>query len=547
MDRRSFIAVAGATTLAGCGRTVVDSSGDATTTEQIETADEGPPNFERVEIDGPDEVTVEEEFSVTLSAANTGGRKGDFTATLSLKRRTGDVETEIDIDESVRIEDIEKGTRVSTEISPIHFSIAGDYTFHLADHDTSHTVSVAPRKLEFGNTVAVTDEIRLAPQKLEVRTLPFYHEWDSEYLIEPDDGNVFAIVHVTVKNTTSDSIYLSPEGLSISPGRTRPELSVSSNKLSHFRNIEGEAYQGNIDGGETSHRWLLVEVGRPDVTGTIEFGAQRDVRLTPPEIVWTDEPASGTRQLPKFELASFDLPDSSDVGTEFPIAVTIENAGDATGTFRGAIYQRNSTRNGSRKHFEWIHLPSIEPGSSKTFETTMSIPFINELIYGIEPFDAEERIEFSSANRRFGESYTTPEGIKSVLDDLAMSDTIRLSSGNEIDAPAGNTFVLASIDLKNQAETYEEPPQASEFELRTGGERHSVRDADSAFETIESPVEGPYYTSPAGLSGDDSESGVLTFEIPDNVDPSAVSIRWKREYSSGEPTYEAVVNWSVDG
>lgn len=128
-------------------------------------AQSGPAHFGDVRISGPDEVAIDESFSITVSAVNVGGSTGDFTTTVTTSGPDFRAES------SLTISEVEPGERKQRTFEDFRRVVAGDVQVQIMDHGASHTVSVLPTTFEAGHQLDMADA-SVAVSDVEYRSLP---------------------------------------------------------------------------------------------------------------------------------------------------------------------------------------------------------------------------------------------------------------------------------------------------------------------------------------------------------------------------------------
>lgn len=521
MNRREWLATAGVfgmTALAGC------SSAQSV----VRT---GPPNFENVEISGPESVEVGDSIELEVTAKNTGGEAGDFTTTLTVGKNI------YSVDRSVEIESIPVGEKKSTTIGPFEFDHARSIPFRITDHAAEHLVEIQPLQKLFGDEASLWDGIELAIKDMEFAE-GLYHEIGLEEpdITAPETGNVFAILYLSVKNT-SDERQFTPT-LQTNVGEIHEMSGYDSFPTVGY--IEGSKLDNQMTSGQSGDYWAVVSIPRSELPTQIEVAANRGADDSRPEVVWSQESAASP---PHTELTNVQVPSSVEIGSEFEISATLENTGGASTRIHTAFRRQNA--DSSESYVESLSFDRAElgPGESTTVSTTNSEPLLGDSAYWIEPFEREFEVGFEPAIRDLGEVYTAPNGVEMEITDIrrageAVFDDV--SSTTTYEADDGNELVLAKLVTRNPTDDDQIPADQQDFAAVAGGETYGVQYPDMYEYELMWPVEGTLYTHPFRIDTESTISGWLLFEVPESVSEST-EIRWRDENSDG---YAAVARWS---
>lgn len=524
MNRRKFLT-------AGSGAALIGLSGCNAVREVVRT---GPPHFTNVQITGPKSVEIGEEFHLTVSAKNNGGKSGDFTTTLTIG------EGPFSVEKSVKIPSIPVTKRKSTKVGPFDLSYSGDFHFRITDHAAKHGVTVNPWQKAFGEAVTLWNNLKIAPTSIEFAE-NLYHDQHREEanIISPGSNSVFAFLHFSVENTGGESAYLSTSSLSTNIGTRWTELK-DTYSIPNFDYVEGKPFSSEIGPGESGNYWLLLSASRDELSGAFDVSANRDGGDTRPEIVWTQETTSS---VPNTELTNFEAPSSVEIASEFEVSATLKNTGDAKTTFHTIFAHRDA----GTSHRKLLAHKSVEigAGESATITQLSSEPVIGDSIYWLEPFEQEARVSFEPATRSFGRSYTDPDGVVLTVSQVQETQQIVLDdySNTTLETKSGEKAVLAHVEATNPTDSYQTPPNRTEFKALTDtGEINPWDPGYSYMDPIKSPVTGSFLREKYTIGSGKTMTGWLLFVVSSSVSLDSLKIQWQRDYRNGE--YSAKTIWS---
>lgn len=518
MNRRQFLAAAGlATPLSGCQsvKSVTRS---------------GPPYFESVTISGPDEVAVRDEFSVDVSVTNTGGRAGDFSATISLS--IGGSEFFRD-DQSITIEDVGIDETASTTLGPWYKEWNETLVLEMTDHAVRHEIDGAPAKLDRGDRLALREKWA-AVERVEFSTgfVSDYYN-DGPTVVSPDAGAVFAFVNIEGAGGSGD--FATP----ISPGRFTVRSGSATVSPSDIPDApSGRAY--SVSDGE-GDGWLGFEVPRNDVHD-LQLAWDAGLSGNAPEGLW-DISLDADSELPDFEVVAFEAPESVPVTEEVELSATIVNRG-GPGTFEGLVQ-----RTGNVEEVVTTVRHEFEAGESWTWANSYSQDRVGAATFVLEPLGERTTVEITNPEFSVGETFETPANTAITVEQIFARDRGRMQyyDGEQEQATAedDHQFVFVKVSFKNQyGETVDAP---SDFKLEADGKTYESYYPGWTFTRIqiEYPVEGHSWAFGGdGLLPGESYSGWLIFEVPKGV--SAYDMVISHTHVQDWGSIEITATWQKD-
>jgi len=514
MDRRKYLGIAGTvglSSLAGCGGKLKAATRS------------GPPHFEAVELTGPDEIAVGEEFTLEMSAKNTGGEKGSFSNTLTVGQDP------LSVDTNVRIEDIGVTQTKSKELGPFTISYTGDFEYRITDYGASHSLTVSTRELDGSESLTLEDGSTISLSGLSFHPSLLYSTSDGDSILIPDDGQIFAQISLSVENHGNDDLYVNTSNFSVPNGDSVTEVGPYRISDSDIQLDSSPFGSPTVSVGNSRSGWILREVPRDAVTRGISLSWDRAFGGSSPEVRWQN----GGADVPDFEVTSVSLPSEVEIGADADASITVRNAGSAPGTFHGYFERRNADRE------TWNELAEISldipAQSSKTWSTTIRESYIGPSEYRVWPKSVTRTIDFVPATRSFGSAYTTPEGAKIQTDITGMNFNGFQSSytyegsfeNTTVEADDRSTFAFVEISVEITGDEAVEPPSRSAFTAHVDGSEIAPEESQT-YGTMElaGPVSGAEYDTGYGsISADSSTSGWLIFEVPEDTSKADVTVR----------------------
>jgi len=520
MDRRKYLGVAGTlgiTSVAGCGGKLKAATRS------------GPPHFEEVELTGPDEVTVGEEFSLTVSAKNTGGESGDFTNTLTVG------EGVFQANSNIRIKDIGVTKSESANVGPIQMGYTGEYKFRITDYGASHTVSVMTNQLATSSPFALEDGPKITISDISFHPTLNYTTPDETELLTPHDGRIFAKIQLSVENRGDSDLYVSADSFDVPGGEMITEIGSYSTSLRDIQTSGLPLSTESVNPGGSKSGWIIAEVANEDAKQGLSIEWNRNSGTSSPEVRWDH----GSAKIPTFEISSVEFPNEVEVGSTATGTATIENTGNGAGTFRGVLERRN-LGDSEWQQLETISL-DIDAGSSTTWSTEISEPYLGPSEYRLRPNNAIQTIDFVHATRSFEESYTTPDGGKITLDVGGMnfngfSDSYTYDSYGDstVSADSGRKFLFVHVTIENVGSEMLYYPGTEDFEALTNENSYPTTKGEGYFTTeFVSPVSGTEYNYGRTAEPGETESGWILFEVLDDVSVDDLTIRYTQNERIG--------------
>jgi hypothetical protein len=246
----------------------------------------------------------------------------------------------------------------------------------------------------------------------------------------------------------------------------------------------------------------------------------------------TDEPTEEAEPA-SFEVVSYDIPDTVQIGDVVSIQITIKNTGGQVGDFSEPLYIRTSDSDW-QEGGEWS-LNDVPPGESATMRSHEPITFDYIERYEFRLGDSSKTgvLQTVSAKIPWGEEYKTPEGYRIRVDSPTFQDTYQYENyqGNieEAEPESGGQWAFVNVWVKNETGQMEFSPLASEFGLLYG---NSQSDGETIL--FDDPVNKGEPFDGGELQPGVERSGWIAFELPDSVGSDDVEMAWGQETFEGQ-------------
>lgn len=270
MQRRKYLAIiSGTLPLAGCsnvddvptinegssdgGEGNADAETDESTPEVSEESNETEeaepePEFEIRSIEVPEEVEIGEEWSYTVTVANTGNADGTYTGVLEIdspdfnQPETRDISIDIPAGEEVTAESDTATIEIITEIT-------------IALENKSATVQSISARLYFGETYEAPTGINVEVEGISARGGYRYDGVSGETRsVSSSEGQQFAFVDVVVENVSgSVAVIPSSQGFAIRVGQRQYDATI-------IRKEEGKYQGGQVGPGVIREGWIAYDI-----------------------------------------------------------------------------------------------------------------------------------------------------------------------------------------------------------------------------------------------------------------------------------------------
>ena len=351
-DRRKYLTgvsallSAGMAGCSGLGSSDGRSMGDGEESDPTESAT-GPAEFEDISLDVPASPSIRSEFTVTVSARNSGGEPGTFSDTLSVREGNSTLQREFEI------ADIEPGATGTTDV-PVTFQHADEYVLALEAADAQATVTPSTLTRALGETLDVGESLRLTFDEVSFeQTVPvrasqygYYVNADGDGVFEAPSDRILALVRFTIENvgTSADTLDFT----SLSGPNDNVYTSIGESNITSV-DVEDPFLFDSVDGyGDDVTRyveiqpsqihsgWVLAQFSRSDARSEISLQFQADAERTPPEATFVHSADDGQFGFPAYRLDDIQAESLGSDGS-YEVSATVTNTGDGSGTFDGVL------------------------------------------------------------------------------------------------------------------------------------------------------------------------------------------------------------------
>lgn len=267
------------------------------------------------------------------------------------------------------------------------------------------------------------------------------------------------------------------------------------------------------DGGDN------VTDGEPDNTTDNETETEDD-----------DQDQDTQTEEAEFEFVELSAPEEVELNESFQVEFTVENVGDADGTYESEI----------RHQFAWSDYSFVDvelevaAGETATYTSEeFSMPYIGWLEFEAPDFGERVRTESTRPVLALEETFDTPRDIEITVLELETSDTYKYDKQGQNFSQTENTgdsdtvWAQARIRCVNRGDNRKGLPELDEFDV-SGSQGAVVDYTDDEDRTL---IDG---YRPASVSEGGSREGLVVVEVSDEQRLADMSVYWEREFEEGE-------------
>jgi len=230
--------------------TLTETPTDTPTETETETPTPEPASFEVVEINAPDEVRVDEEWSFSVTIENTGEASGRFETSILAKG------SETDWQEVGSIsEEIEGGEQITYDSKTGSYPYIDTLIYLFDAIDIQFTIQVLSATLSFGEDYRSPDGIRMTVNEIELKNSYTYEDYQGEQAVEEaSSGNQWAFVWFEAENDSGSEEFV--------PLDSDINLRAENTQYdSEYINKEENAYDGGEVGPSIVREgWIAYEI-----------------------------------------------------------------------------------------------------------------------------------------------------------------------------------------------------------------------------------------------------------------------------------------------
>lgn len=383
------IGTAAIASIAGCSGVLGGGSGGDDAPD-FEVDREAPARLRLLAADVPDDVTFGDSFDAEISFGNAGGEPIETAASVSVVRLTADDTSPATFE--VNSDGLASGESRSHSVGPIPADAAGDLRlepgpeFNSVAEEVEQVFSVAPMDGRMGERVSTPDDLRFTVTGVEYTPALLSKSGDAFELRDTLDDRIIALPQVTVENAGSEGRTIDQGAFSVEAGSRVADVDPVGYDAPDLRGT-------HVNPGESVDGWIAVTIDRADA-GAFDLGINV-ASAEPPSDVRI--PVDGDGSLPEFELVDSQVPSQFQPGDQ-EFSFTVENTGDATGTFQGYV-EYLLTEDPGLFSFQdadtWYSdfgdgmTASIPPGETRTVSEVTSYEGDVDVRYRVNPFDLE--------------------------------------------------------------------------------------------------------------------------------------------------------------
>lgn len=388
LDRRQALAALGtalAASVAGCS-----DSGGGSDVPDFEVDEDAPGRLRLLTVDFPDEITYGETFQGEVAFGNAGGEPIDTAASVSVERLTADDVSPQSAE--INSDGLESGESRSHSIGQFTAAAAGEFRlepgteFDSVADTVDPEFSAVPMTGQTGEQVTTTSDLRFTLTGVEYTPAILTRSGDSFDLRDTLEDRIIAMPQITIENAGSEGTTIDEDAFSVTAGSRVSDVQPVAYEAPHLRDQ-------HVNPGESMDGWIAVAIDRGDA-GSFELGFDSASAEPPSDITIQ---VDGASELPAFELVDTQVPAEFQPGDQ-EFSFTVENTGDAPGTFQGHVeylYTEDPGFWNTQDPDTWYAdfgegmTAEIPPGETRTVSEMLTYDSDIDIEYRLNPFGFE--------------------------------------------------------------------------------------------------------------------------------------------------------------
>lgn len=237
-----------------------------------------------------------------------------------------------------------------------------------------------------------------------------------------------------------------------------------------------------------------------------------------------------------FEVIEYNLPETVSIGSTFSGTITVENVGNAAGSFSSPLYVR--TPDSDWTEVNEYSAENVEPGDGVELSVEVSgLQYINRYEIALGQSDTTAIVQTVSASKDWGTEYTTPEGYRIRVDEPELQTSYayeNYSGETEQQSPEDRgQYGFVNVYVKNETGQTAYSPLSSEFALVSESSQF-----DSTI-LLNDPINKGEQFEGGELQPGIERSGWIAYELPADLSVSDLMMAWSKTTFGGEIS----VNW----
>lgn len=232
-----------------------------------------------------------------------------------------------------------------------------------------------------------------------------------------------------------------------------------------------------------------------------------------------------------FDVVEYGFPEEVEAGEEWSWSLTVENVGDASGTYETEVYVGEVGED--REHIGDIAL-EIDPGETATYESeTGSTSYVTRFEYYFAEPDESVEVSILTATLGYGGYFRNPDGIEMTVNEVDLRSAYTYEDWQDEqateEAASGHQWAFVYFEATNDSGSSEWVPRASNINILVNGSQFD-------YEFIRKD-EGEY--DGGEVADGVAREGWIAYEIPDDLSVGDLDIH----HSDGDFFGEWEVIW----
>lgn len=237
-----------------------------------------------------------------------------------------------------------------------------------------------------------------------------------------------------------------------------------------------------------------------------------------------DDEEQQTEAEPEFEFVDLSAPEEVELNESFQVEFTVENVGDADGTYETELRHQFAW---SRYTFVDVEL-DVPTGETATYTSEeFSMQYIGWFQFEAPDFNERVRTESTRPGLSLEDSFSSPRGIEIAATDVETTSRYSYTEdeyGGRRSTPGSNTkWGRFWVKCTNTTDRALDAPKLTEFDC-----------PQAVDDVVDDEHMDDGYRADRRIAEGGVREGWVVFEVPDDRRAADLSLTWEREFEEGE-------------
>lgn len=385
-------------------------------------------------------------------------------------------------------------------------------------------------ELSIGAAYTTSGGLEIRVSRLEIGRSITYEQ---DRATQPSEGGIFLFAEVSVSNT-GEGVQRAPPASEWSAlsGDDQYDSSRFYSDVELAAPVSGSPYEGGeIHPDVTRDGWVMFEIPKSVTTVTVAV-TNWDV-FDIEGIYWQGEIDTST--LPDVALNEVSMPTEVELGKELTFTFTAKNSGGSRGSF--TVDYELDLPDGLPSSVESATI-EVDGDATATKTVTVMPEQLGEVKLTVAGRTYTTTVVLPT--RSFGESWTDPTGVQTVMGELVLSATYSYPGFNReetVEASDGMQFLFVHATFENTGSEPASTPFGNKIQALIGGSKYEFTVPEFFGDAKYSkPIDGKPFRAGFGfdLAPNEQHEAWLLFEVPGGAQRTDISIRYQTTNQDGQ-------------